>query len=59
MSHTPDHHHTTRKLKYYPPQEPNYVLDPDNIERVFDERMRTFGQLYNMEYPADPVFDRR
>lgn len=26
-------------------------MDPDNIERVFDERMRVFGQIYNRNCP--------
>jgi hypothetical protein len=40
-------------------QEPNYVLDPDNVERVFDERMRVFGQLYNRHDSVDPAFKER
>lgn len=39
-------------------QEPNYVIDPDNIERVFDEKMRVFGQLYN-KTNDDPVLNLR
>jgi hypothetical protein len=39
-------------------QEPNYVLDPDNVERVFDERMRVFGQLYNRT-STDPTIQKR
>jgi hypothetical protein len=33
-------------------------LDPDNVERVFDERMRAFGQIYNADSP-DPINHRR
>ena len=33
-------------------------MDPDNTERVFDERMRVFGQLYNKD-STDPVSHRR
>jgi hypothetical protein len=40
-------------------QEPNYLLDPDNVERVYDERMRVFGQLYNSESTIDPINKER
>lgn len=40
-------------------QEPNYLLDPDNVERVYDERMRVFGQLYNNKNLVDPVNSER
>lgn len=33
-------------------------MDPDNIERVFDERMRAFGQIYNSD-SQDSVNHRR
>ncbi len=36
-------------------QEPNYLLDPDNVERVYDERMRVFSQLYNSQSNVDKV----
>ena len=34
------------------------MLDPDNVERVFDERMRVFGQLYNKP-STDHAVDHR
>lgn len=40
-------------------QEPNYLLDPDNVERVYDERMRVFGQLYNNKNSVDKVNSER
>lgn len=33
-------------------------MDPDNTERVFDERMRVFGQIYNGD-STDPALHRR
>jgi hypothetical protein len=40
-------------------QEPNYYLDPENVERIYDERMRVFGQLYNTTENSDPVMKER
>lgn len=40
-------------------QEPNYLLDPDNVERVYDERMRVFGQLYNNKDSVDKINSER
>lgn len=40
-------------------QEPNYYLDPENVERVYDDRMRVFGQLYNSTDKSDPIVQER